>query len=134
MDAIRAARELGKAIQADDKYIALQMAQQRNEEDEELQELIRSFYMLREQLNAEIQKTDRSEEKMKELDAQVKDAYGKIFTNPNMVAYNEARTEFQTVLSYINQIIQGSADGKNPELIEYEESCGGNCSGCSGCG
>ncbi|HHY52519.1 MAG TPA: YlbF family regulator [Clostridiales bacterium] len=134
MDVIRAARELGKAIQADDRYIALQMAQQRNEEDEELQELIRTFYDLRNQLGAEIQKSDRNEERMKELDAQVKEAYGKIFTNPNMIAYNEARAEFQKVLNYVNQIIQGSADGQDPETIEYEESCGGNCGSCAGCG
>ncbi len=134
MDAIRAARELGRAIQGDDKYIALQMAQQRNEEDKELQELIASFQMLRGQFNEEIQKPQRSQDTIQELDAQMKESYAKIFANPNMIAYNEARTEFQTFMSYVNQIIQGSTDGKDPDLIEYEESCAGNCSGCSGCG
>ena len=134
MDAIRAARELGRAIQGDDSYIALQMAQQRNEEDKELQELIRSFQMLRGQFNEEIKKPQRSQDTIQELDAQMKESYAKIFANPNMNAYNEARAEFQTFMSYINQIIQGSTDGKDPDLIEYEESCAGNCSGCSGCG
>ncbi len=134
MDAIRAARELGRAIQGDDSYIALQMAQQRNEEDKELQELIRSFQMLRGQVNEEIKKPQRSQDTIQELDAQMKESYAKIFANPNMNAYNEARAEFQTFMSYINQIIQGSTDGKDPDLIEYEESCAGNCSGCSGCG
>lgn len=134
MDAIQAARELGKALQQDEKYLALQIAQQRNEEDEGLQDLIGSFNQLREEFNAEIRKTERSQDKIKELDAQMKDSYARVFSNPNMIAYNEARTEFQTLITFINQIIQGSAEGKNPEAIEYQESCAGSCSGCDGCG
>ena len=40
MDAIKAARELGKAIQADERYVRYNEAMKANDADMELQELI----------------------------------------------------------------------------------------------
>ena len=43
MDIIEMARELGKALQNDDRYIAYNLAKQVNDEDKELQKDIESF-------------------------------------------------------------------------------------------
>lgn len=133
MDVIQAARELGKAIQADDRYAAMQAAQQRSEEDTALQGMISQFNMIRMQLNGETKKPERDQNKIRELDAQINDLYAEIYRNDNMLALNETRGEMQTMISFITQIIQGSTEGMDPEKIEYQESCGGDCGGCAGC-
>ena len=40
MDIIEMARELGKQIQQDDRYIALRLATQSNDEDQHLQDML----------------------------------------------------------------------------------------------
>lgn len=134
MDVIQAARQLGKTIQEDERWINLQLVQQRNEKDEELQAMISEFEVGRLALNTEIQKPDRDQDRIKELDAQVREVYGHIFQREGMVEFSRSREEVNTLLQFINQIITGSAEGRDPDSIEFEESCGGDCGGCSGCG
>ena len=43
MDIIELTRELGKAIQADPRYVEMQLARQQSDEDQELQEAIGEF-------------------------------------------------------------------------------------------
>lgn len=134
MDVIQQARQLGRAIQEDERYLSLKLAQQRNDQDSDLQVKISAFNAYRAELTAEIQKPEKDGEAVKELDAKVREVYGEIFQNENMIAYNQAREELQQLVSFINQIITGSTEGRDPDSIEFQESCGGNCSGCSGCG
>lgn len=134
MDAIQAARELGKAIQQDTRYIRLGTAQKANDADSGLQEMINSFNLLRGQLNSEVQKQEKDTERIKELDAEVKETYRLIFENENMKEFTAAREDFQSMLAFVNQIVTGSAGGENPDAIEFQQSCGGDCGGCSGCG
>ena len=47
MDAIKAARELGKAIQNDERYKAYIEAKKANDADDELQQLIGEFNLKR---------------------------------------------------------------------------------------
>ena len=47
MDVIEITRQLGKAIQADERYIDYVNAKSRNDEDKELQELIGEFNLIR---------------------------------------------------------------------------------------
>ena len=58
MDAIQAARELGKAIQADQCYKDYEAAKQANDSDEALQKLIGDFNLKRQSLQYELQKPD----------------------------------------------------------------------------
>lgn len=126
------ARELGKTIQADPRYIAYNKAALANEQDEDLQKLIATFESNRNLLNEEIQKSEKDTDKIKELDAEVKDCYNKIFASPTMTNFNNARNDLQEMLTFINQIITGSSNGQNPETIE-PASCASSCSSCSGC-
>lgn len=133
MDAIVAARELGKAIQQDERYLRVMQAQGKNDADAALQESINAFNVLRNQINAEVQKEAKDTEKIKAMDAEIKELYGAIFQNENMAEFTKARNEMQGMLDFINQIINGSVEGQNPEQIEFREDCGGSCSSCSGC-
>lgn len=133
MDVILAARELGKAIQADERFIRTKVAEQANEEDQALQQSIREFNGKRAELNSEVQKSDKDHDRIQVLDGELKAMYKEIFQNENMQSYSAAREELNYILNFVNQIITGSANGQDPEAIQYQESCGGDCGGCSGC-
>ena len=64
MTIIEKARELGVMIQQDERYIAYNVAREANDSDEELQQMINDFNLLRLNLNAEMSKPDKSSEKI----------------------------------------------------------------------
>ena len=133
MDAIGAARELGKAIQEDERYIHMRLAEQRNEADQDLQALIAKFNAGRKELSQEMQKPEKDKAKIEQMNTALGQVYSEIFQNENMAAYTQAQNEMSKMIGFINQIVTGSAQGQNPDAIEYEENCGGSCSSCSGC-
>ena len=63
MDVIELARELGKAIQQDERFLAMQIARQNSDNDDELQQLIGEFNLKRMAINNEAAKDDRDEAK-----------------------------------------------------------------------
>ena len=71
-------------------------------------------------------------EKIAELNGEVKNLYEAIVSDPLMIAYSTTKDELDNTVRFIMQIIQGSANGDNPYEIE-EQSCGGDCSACGGC-
>lgn len=133
MDTISIARELGKAIQEDSRFIKLMTLQQANDADEALQKLIGEFNLKRIDLNNEINKEDKDQDKIAVLNGEVRDIYGKIMANPNMSAYNDAKNEVDGMVDFIMQILRGSVNGENPDTIEQSSGCSGSCSSCSGC-
>ncbi len=134
MDLIQMTRELGKALQADERYIKMRLAQQHNDEDKALQELVQAFNPKRAQINAEIEKDNRDEETLQVLNREFRGIYGEIMANDSMMAYNEAKQDFDVLLKQITAIIGLCADGEDPDTCDYQAACSGNCAGCSGCG
>jgi cell fate (sporulation/competence/biofilm development) regulator YlbF (YheA/YmcA/DUF963 family) len=134
MDIIEMTRELGKAIQADDRYIAYCLAKQANDEDEQLQNLIGAFNLKRMELNMEMGKPDKNQEKIQELDGVIKSVYKQIMENPRMMVFNSAKTAMDELLSQVNGIITMSANGMDPETCDVSSaSCSGDCGSCGGC-
>lgn len=84
MDVIATARQLGKAIQQDERYLRLMVAQQMNDSDEELQSLIGKFNLKRIDLNGEINKSEKDQEKITAINGEVKELYAQIMANKNM--------------------------------------------------
>lgn len=135
MNVIDKARELGKMIQEDERYTAYYKAKETNDKDEALQQMIGEFQEKRTQLNIEMSKDDRSAERLTALDDEIKSLYGRIMSNENMAAYNDAKNAMDDLLSRINTIIAYSANGEDPMTCPTEQqSCGGSCSTCGGCG
>ena len=134
MDIIQMTRELGKAIQADDRYVAYCLARQANDEDEQLQNLIGAFNLKRMELNMEVGKKDKDEQKVQELNDLIKDMYKQIMENPKMMVYNSTKTAMDELLNQINTIITMSANGMDPETCDVSAtSCSGDCGSCGGC-
>lgn len=134
MEIIEIVRELGKALQADERYQAMRKAQHESDEDASLQQLIGEFNLKRMAINNEAQKEDRSEETIQRLNNELREVYADIMRNEHMNAYNEAKTEFDALLQRVTGIIGLCADGEDPETCDYDPAaCGGDCSSCGGC-
>ena len=134
MDTITLARELGRAIQQEESYINLNNVQAQADADAELQKLIGEFNTKRMGINEEASKKDRDQQKLTTLNREMREVYSKIMSNENMIAYNEAKIEFEKVSNRVTAIVQQSIDGVDPEIADYTESCSGSCSTCGGCG
>ena len=134
MDIIEMTRELGKALQQDERFIAYQLATQANDQDQELQNLISEFEGMRKELNYEITKDDKDTDRIKELDEGIKGHYQKIMQNPRMIVFTAAQKSLESLVTNINQIITMCANGENPDTCEPSSGCTGSCSTCGGCG
>ena len=132
MDIITQARELGRAIQEEESYKKLR-AQAQADADAELQTLIGEFNLKRMNINQEASKKDRDQDKLNALNKEMREAYSKIMSNENMIAYNEAKEVFEKIANRIQAIVQQSIEGVDPEVADYTESCSGSCSSCGGC-
>ncbi len=135
MDVIKMARELGKEIQKDPRYTAYQAAQDMADKDEVLQDLIGKFNLKKIDLQQEIQNPDKNPETMQAIDAALKELYAKVMENDKMVAYNVAKREMDSLLSFVQEIIVASSNGQDPDTVEEKPdvACGGSCSSCAGC-
>lgn len=135
MDVIEMTRELGKALQQDDRYIAYTLAKHVNDNDKELQEDIERFTKLRSELNEVMSRKNPETEKLKELDTDIKAVYQKIMSNKNMIVFTAAQKNLESLVTNINQIISLCANGEDPDTCQPPESnCTGSCSTCGGCG
>lgn len=134
MDIIAAARALGAAIQADERYKKVLEQRRINDADKELQELIGEFNMARMSVDNELGKEEgRDEEKIKEFNSTLRRLYGKIMCNDNMIEYNKAKEEFDAVMQRANAIIELCTEGEDPATCEPAAGCTGSCATCGGC-
>ena len=136
MDIIELTRELGKALQQEETYVALQVATQVADEDMELQGLIGKFNLKRIAVNNETKREDRDPERLKQLNAEMREAYVEVMQNEKMKAYQTAQETFNALLTRVQRILVACSQGADPETADYnpdEENCTGNCATCGGC-
>ena len=135
MTVIEMARELGKALQEDERYKKYQEAKVKNDKDVELQNMIGEFNVKRMQLNQEMQKKEKDADAIKHLDSKLKETYNKIMANPNMAEFTAAQEKVEKLINSVNFIISSAANGEDPMTCPEEQpaSCGGSCSTCGGC-
>jgi cell fate (sporulation/competence/biofilm development) regulator YlbF (YheA/YmcA/DUF963 family) len=133
MDIIEMTRELGKAIQQDERYTAYALAKEANDKDTELQQLISDFDAKRHNLNEEMSKQDKNTDMIKALDTDIKETYNTIMSNQNMIIFNSVKNALEQLISDVNQIITMCANGEDPDTCEISHGCSGSCSTCGGC-
>ncbi len=133
-DIISLARQLGAAIQAQDVYLEYQAAKAANDNDEQLQNLIGEFNLLRMSLSAELQKDEeqKSQSKIDELNNQLQATYNAVMANESMKKFNEAKMKMDQLTNKITSIIAMCIEGEDPETCE-PGGCSGSCSTCGGC-
>lgn len=137
MDIIKLTRELGAAIQQDERYLAFTKAKQANENDDELNALMGEIQMIQMNYQMEASKEEPDSAKMQEFEAAFNEKYEQFMSNKNMQAYDEARGQVDAMMNYIMQILGLCVNGADPMTCEpqqeQEHSCDGSCSSCSGC-
>ncbi len=136
-DIIQLARDLGSEIQKQEVYLDMIKNQAKNDEDEELQQLIGEFNLKRMALNAESSKSDDEKDKSKveSLDKEVRDLYQRIMSNNNMVNYNKSRQALTALVADVNKILSAAVTGQDPQTFDLNNNggCSGSCSTCGGC-
>ena len=73
MDIMKLTRELGRALQQDQTYINMSVAEQQCNEDEALQNAIGEFNLKRMAINNEAGKEDRSEELIEQYNKELRE-------------------------------------------------------------
>ena len=136
MDVIELAREIGRQLQKEDVYIQHSIAKQAADEDQELQQLIADFNAVRVKASEETSKPmeERDQEKVRQVNDEMRKVYAKIMTNERMIQYNDTKDALDFVLQRITSIIEKSSNGEDPDTADYEGACSGSCATCGGCG
>ena len=137
MSVIELTRQLGAAIQQDERYLAFAAAKEANEKDEALNALMGEIQMIQMNYQMEVSKETPDSAKMQAFEAEFNAKYEAFMANENMQKYDEARAQVDSLMNYIMQILGLCVNGADPATCEPEEqhdhSCDGSCSSCSGC-
>lgn len=137
MDVIKLTRELGKAIQADERYLSFMEAKKANEADMELNSMIGKLNLIQMNYQNESQKEEPDNAKLEQMDAEFRDIYGNVMLNANMQKYEEAKQNVDDMMNYLINILSLCVNGEDPDTCEpvsAEGDCTGNCGTCGGCG
>lgn len=135
MDVIELTRQLGTAIQADDRYKKFVAAKEASDKNPEVAALMDKIDKLRTQYQAEATKESPDENLLGSLDKQFQDVYQSLMSNSNMKDYEAARQEIDAMMNYLMQILYLCVNGEDPKTCEPQQDhgCSGECSCCSGC-
>ena len=134
MDIIQMTRELGKALQQDDRYIAYCLAKQANDADEKLQELIKNFSEKQAEISRELSEKGGDSDRIDTLNSELEECYRKIMSNKNMMVFNATKNAIDALVKNIGEIIVMCASGEDPDTCQPSTGCTGSCSTCGGCG
>lgn len=138
MDVIALARELGKAIQADDRYLAYRQAKADNDGDIELNGKIGKLNLLQMSYQNESEKENADNDKLERLNAEFTDLYGEIMQNDLMRVFQEKKQALDDLMNYIVELLTLCVRGEDPDTCEPAPNDGGGCTGscstCGGCG
>ncbi|MBQ7637630.1 MAG: YlbF family regulator [Clostridia bacterium] len=138
MDVIKITRELGKAIQADERYLEYMAAKRANDDDEELQELIGRLNIIQLSYQNENEKEAPDKAKLDQWNDDFSKLYSDIMLHPKMREFEDKKQVVDDLMSYIVNILSLCVNGADPETAEPVQSdgsgCTGSCSTCGGCG
>ena len=136
MDVIQATRELGKAIQNDERFKNYVEAKEANDKDQTLQQLIGEFNLKRENLHLEANKSEgtRDDAKVQRFNKELQGCYEKVMANPNMANFAVQKNALDNLLQQVQGIIGLCCEGEDPDTCQYRvSSCTSDCSTCGGC-
>lgn len=129
---IELAVEFAKNIQKTPEYLNLKIAKEKNDNDLELQKLIKKFNMLKEEVENLIKSENSNKEQIDSLNYEISNVYEKIKENENMINFNKKSNKANILMNKINSILVNAINGE--ELIS---NCNGensfNCGSCKKC-
>ena len=136
MTVIELTRQLGAAIQQDERYAAYEEARKANEADEALNGLIGKINLVQMNYQNEAAKGEEANaETMEGFAKEFEQLYREIMLNGNMVKFEAAKTAVDDMMNEIMGILAMCIDGHDPATCTpaEEHHCGGSCDSCGGC-
>lgn len=133
MDAITLFKQAAAQMQKEEAYLYFVHAREENDADEALQDKIGQFNLMRMEMQQLAADKNADETKTDLLSQQISDLYDEIMATDAMKNYNEAKQGMDTLINYINAIIQAACNGEDPLSVEEPHGCTGSCSTCGGC-
>ncbi len=130
---LKQARALGALIQNEECYKQYIHAKEVNDDDEELQKAIGEFNLIKMNLDTELSKEDKDEEKLKAINTQLREVYSDIMANESMQSFSVAKKQLDELVSGIYSVLIRCASGENPDEVDIQSGCSGDCSSCGGC-
>ena len=131
-EVIRLTRELGKAIQKNEKYLNYVEARKANDADEELTSLMSKINLIQASYQQEASREDASEDKMKAYDEEFRQVYSQIMMNKTMQNFEAVRKELDDMMNYLTGILALCVNGQDPDTCEPAPAgCSGSCSTCA---
>ena len=112
MDIMKRQRELGRALQQDQTYINMSVAEQQCNEDEACKNAIGEFNLKRMAINNEAAKRKTgSEELIEQYNKELREIYGRVMQNEHMAAYQAAKNEFDALMQRVTGVLSMCAEG-----------------------
>ncbi len=136
MDVIELTRQLGAAIQEDERYKKFVAARVASENDPEIMDKTKKIDEIRAEYQAAAMDPNPDDAIMAKLDKDFQDVYASLMASDKMAEFQEASEDINGLMNYIMQILYLCVNGEDPATCEPEEEehdCGGECSHCSGC-
>lgn len=134
MDVIELTRQLGAAIQADERYQKFAEAKAASDADSEVQASLKRIEEIRTEYQAAAMAEEPDQELLQKLDNEFQTVYATFMASESMGSYEVARADLDGLMNYIMQILYLCVNGEDPATCEpHEEDCGGDCGHCAGC-
>ena len=121
-------RELGEALLECDVYLKMKDAEDTAMANPEAARTMAAFLEKRGALQAMMQSDNPDPGAMTRLSEEMDDLQDRLQMVDDIVALNDARNEFNSLIGQINQVLQFIVTGRMDE-----GGCAGDCSACSGC-
>ena len=119
-----ALRELGKEIQADERFAALKAAAAANDADETLQNQMHEMQLLSLQYQQEAEKGEEaSQDKIKEIQNKYQDLYNTVMDGENMKNYSLAAAEMEQTAHTIAALAAVATDFKKSSAGNNSVAC-----------
>lgn len=122
------AQELGKLIANSEERKKAEKAADVLRNDSEASEIMARYSEIRQEEMAKLQTKEPAKEELEAFRDLMQKEFKKLAENPVISAYMEANKEYEALVKRVNGVLAYYIDGE-----EQSDSCGGNCSSCSGC-
>ena len=122
-------RELGEALLQSDAYLDMKQAEDRVARNPEASSLMADYVSHRLELQTMMQSDNPDPGAMKRLSDEMDEIQERLQLMDDVLEMTQARNEFNSLISQINQVLQFIVTGK----IDDGAGCTGSCDTCPGC-
>ena len=120
-----AVRELGRLIRTDARYIALNEAEEKYNNDPEMTKLIPEYNVQQSALASQYAEKERDNDMIKAIEKRIGEIYDAVTKNDLYEEYLRAKADYDELYGEISALLQTEITGRAP--------CTHDCSTCGGC-